>query len=106
MLVNGNGATAGEWTVEKIFAGERLHCYLQVELAEAIDLAVSQVAEMRQLSMREITEITTIALMETAMRQVMAAKMPCTLAEFEAAARLVYLSCHQHDDTHGDARRQ
>ena len=91
------------WSTEQVFTGERLYCYLQAEVTEAIDLAVGQVAELQQLTLHEVAGIIAHGLMETAMRQIMAAKMPCSLAEFEAAARQVYQSCHGLND-HGDAR--
>jgi hypothetical protein len=101
MLVNGDGVTARDWTMEQVFAGERLYCSLQVEVAEGIDIAMSQVPEAGTLSMHETTGIIAHSLMETAIRLIMAARMPCSLMEFENAARLVYRSCHAIEEQGG-----
>jgi hypothetical protein len=93
------------WSTEQVFTGERLYCYLQVEVTEAIDLAVGQVAELQQLTLQEIAGIIAHGLLETAMRQIMAAKMPCSLSDFLNAAAQVYQSCHGLDG-HGDAHHQ
>jgi hypothetical protein len=100
-----NGERAG-WSMEQVFTGERLYGHLQVEVAEAIDLAVAQVAELRHLTEQEVAGIIAHGLMETAMRQIMAAKMPCSMADFEAAARMVYANCHAHDEHHGETHQQ
>lgn len=91
-----------DWTRERITAGERLYSGLQSEVAEAVDLAVSQAAEsVRLLSSAEISGIIVHGLIETAVRQIFKTKMPCTLEQFEQAARFVYkTSCH-HEEREG-----
>lgn len=86
---------------EKMFAGERLYSALQIQTSEAIDLAVMRASDaIALMSTHEITGIIVHGLLEAAMRQIMTTKMPVTLAEFEGAARLVYASCHQHEEGH------
>ena len=100
MLLNGSPGVRDEttWTKESLFAGERLYCTVQAETIEAIDLEVMKLAESRSLmSKQEIACNIAHSLMETAMRQVMATRMPVSLAQWEGAARLVYLSCHQQE---------
>jgi len=99
MLVNGDGVN--DWTLEQVFTGERLYCSVTVAVGKAINEAVMEVMraapETFLPARHEITGIVAHALLEVAMRRIMAARMSCTLAEFEAAARFVYASCHAQE---------
>jgi hypothetical protein len=106
LMVDRNGVSLTEWTMEQVFAGERLYSALQTELDGAIYTAVVDTTGANLLPVHEIAGIVAHGLLEAAMRQIMATKMPCSLTEFESAARFVYASCHALEETHGDARRQ
>jgi len=92
-----NGGAAAEWSVEQVFVGERLYCGVTVAAANAVVRAVREAEVFGHLPLNEVTGVVVHALMETAMRQIMVSKTPVSLAQFEEAARLVYVACHQHE---------
>jgi hypothetical protein len=87
------------WTKDQVMAGLHFYGTLQAEVAEAVGRAGSLSPHaLVLLGPSEIVGVIVHGLLESAMRQILAARLTVSLADFERAARFVYRSsCHEGD---------